>query len=163
MTIISDATALILLAKVSILETFVNRNDVEIPKIVYEEVTRGREKGRVDSMIVENLIQENRLKINSPKGTIKNKIKKLFNLKKGELEVVSLAYEKGDIILTDDKKCLNTAKAAGIGFITSLDVVVTLYRKDAISKEKAVESIDGLEEYGWYAKSLIKDYREVIK
>ena len=38
MTIITDATSLILLAKISILEIFVNRNVVVTSEIVYEEV-----------------------------------------------------------------------------------------------------------------------------
>ena len=93
----------------------------------------------------------------------KSKIEKLFNLKRGELEVISLAFGKKDTILTDDKKCLNAAKALKINFINSLDVIVALYRNGAISRARALESIDVLEEYGWYAKNLIKNYREALK
>ena len=65
--------------------------------------------------------------------------------------------------MSDDKKCLNAAKALGINFITSLDVVTAMYKKHIITKEKALRCIEGLEEYGWYAKDLIKKYREAIK
>ena len=163
MTIIADATALILLAKVSVLEIFVNRNNVIISKIVYEEVAKGKETGRKDSILVEKLVKENKLNLKTSNKSIKDSIEKLFNLKAGELEVVSLAYKTKHTILSDDKKCLSAAKALEIDFITSLDVVAALYKKRIVSKEKALECIDGLEEYGWYAKDLIRLYREVIK
>ncbi len=163
MTIIADATALILLAKVSVLETFVGRNEVITSELIYEEVAKGKEKGRTDSMLVERLLQERKLKLKNPEKTVKEKIRKLFNIHKGELDAVSLAYKTNHTVLTDDKKCLNAAKALEIDFITSLDVVLALFKKEAVSKEKAVECLEKLEEYGWYSKELIKGYREAIK
>lgn len=163
MTIIADATALILLSKVSILEIFIKRNKVITSKIVYEEVARGKETGRDDSILVEKLVKEKKLKTNAPDKSVKNNIEKLFNLKAGELEVVSLAYKKKHTILSDDKKCLNAAKALGIDFMISLDVIIVLYKKKVITKEKVLECIDRLEEYGWYSKDLIKIYREEIR
>jgi len=163
MTIAIDATALILLSKVSILEVFTKRNKVIAPEIVYYEVTRGKEKGRTDSLIVEKLTREGNIDIETPQKAVKNRIESVFNLKKGELEVISLAYKTKRTILTDDRKCLNVAKVLGIGFITSLDVIIALYKKKAIAKGKALKCIDRLEEYGWYAKDLIEDYREAVK
>ena len=163
MTIVADATALILLAKVTVLEKFANRNEVIISKIVYEEVIIDKEKGRKDSILVEKLVQEKKLRIKIPKKTIKTKIEKLFNIRAGELDVVSLTYKTKHIILSDDKKCLNTAKALGMDSITSLDVVIAMYKKSVINKEKAMECIEELEEYGWYSKDLIKHYKEELK
>ena len=163
MTIIADSTALILLAKASVLETFVKRNNTIASKIVYEEVVKGKELGRSDAILVEKLVSENKLNVKTPKASVKIRIQKLFNIKAGELEAISLAYKTKDIILSDDKKCLNTAKALGIDFINSLDVIIALYKKKAITKEKALNCIEELEEYGWYSKDLIKLYREAIK
>ena len=140
MTIISDAVSLILLAKISLLETFANRNKIVVPNLVYEEVIKGKEKGRWDSMLVERLAAEKKLIINISDKIKENKIRKLFNLKGGELEVISLAFDK-HLVLTDDKKCLNAAKALNLGFITSLDVVMALYNKKAVTKRKALECI----------------------
>lgn len=162
MTIISDAVSLILLAKISLLETFANRNKIVVPNLVYEEVIKGKEKGRWDSMLVERLAAEKKLIINISDKIKENKIRKLFNLKGGELEVISLAFDK-HLVLTDDKKCLNAAKALNLGFITSLDVVMALYNKKAVTKRKALECINMLEEYGWYVKDLIRNYKEMIK
>lgn len=163
MTIIADSSSLILLSKVSVVEIFVKRNRVFASRLVYEEVVRGKEKGREDSMRVEKLVQERLLKIRAPEQSIKVKIEKLFNLKKGELEVISLSYKTRHTVLTDDKKGLNAAKALDINFITSLDVIAALFKRGAINRKKARDSMDGLEEHGWYAKDLVKSYRELIK
>lgn len=163
MTIICDATSLILLAKVDLLEIFVKRNNVIVPKLVYDEVIKGKEKGRGDSMLVQRLVIEKHLSVKYVNKSLKNKIEKLFNLRGGEQEVIALAFKKKHTILSDDKKCLNAAKALKIDFITSLDVILALYKKGAISKERALECIDTLEDYGWYAKNLIQNYKEAIK
>ena len=163
MTIISDGTSIILLTKAGLLELFVNRNKVIVPKLVYGEVVKGKIKGRGDSMLVEKLVTEKKLSVMPVNKATKNKIEKMFNLKGGELEVISLALGKPHAIITDDKKCLNAAKALKINFITSLDVIAVFYKKGIIKKESALECIDILEEYGWYARDLIKSYKEAIK
>lgn len=163
MTIISDATSLILLAKAGLLETFAGRNKIIVPRLVYEEVIKGKDNGREDSMLVERLAAEKKLLVSLPKKSAKNKIEKLFNLRGGELETIAVAFGQRHTILSDDKKCLNAAKALNIDSITSLDVVVAMHKKGVISKEKATDCLDKLEEYGWYARDLIKVYREVIK
>ncbi len=163
MTIIADATALILLAKITLLETFIDRNKVIIPETVLKEVLKGKEKNRIDSMLLEKLSNERKLNIQTPSEQTKINIKKLINLKKGELDVISLAYKTNNIILSDDKKCINAAKVFGISFITTPDVVIIMYNKKVITKNKAILSIDKLEEYGWYSKDIIKNHRRKIK
>lgn len=163
MTIISDAVSLILLVKLSILEILAENNEIIMPILVYEEIAKGKDKGREDSLLIGRLVAERVLSIKSPENKFKDDIKRIFNLKGGELEVLSLAIGKTSAILTDDKKCINTAKALKINFITSLDVVAALYKKGRISKEKALESLNGLSEYGWCSRDLVKSYREAIK
>ena len=163
MTIVSDATSLILLAKVGLLETFVTRNAVVMPPMVYGEVVKGKNKGRLDALLVERLVDEKKLSISIPDDETKAKIEKLFNVRGGELEVLALAFETKRTIVTDDKKCFNAAKALKLSFITSLDVVVALRRKNVISKQVALQCIESLDSYGWYTKGLIKTYEEALK
>ena len=163
MTFVSDATSLILLAKVGLLELFTGRNPVVVPQRVFEEVAKGKDKGRLDAFLVEKLRDEKKLGINFPNEETKAKIQKLFNIKGGESDVLAVSLETRAIILTDDKKCLNAAKALKLEFATTLDVITALSRKGAISSERALKCIDGLEEYGWYAKDLIKIYKEAVK
>ncbi len=163
MTLVSDATSLILLAKVELLETLVTRNAVVMPPKVYEEVAKGKDKSRLDALLVERLVAEKKLNIAVPGNEIKAKIEKLFNVHGGELEVLAIALATKRTIVTDDKKCLNAAKALNLSFITSLDVVVALRRRGAISKQVALQCVERLGSYGWYAKDLIKTYEEALK
>ena len=163
MAIVCDASSIILLAKASALETFTNRNAIYISPIVYMEVIKGKEKGRFDSLLAEKLVKNGNIKIQKLNNLVKKQIEDLFNIKKGGLETISLSYKTKNTVLTDDKKCLNVAKALDIGFITSLDVIIALMKKRAISKEKAKDCIEKLEQYGWYDKDLIKTYMEEIK
>ena len=163
MTIVSDATSLILLAKVGLLEKFVTRNAVVMPSAVYVEVAKGKDKGRLDALLVERLVDEKKLGISVPDNETKVRIEKLFNVHGGELEVLAIALGTKKTILTDDKKCFNAAKALKLSFITSLDVVVALYKKGVISKQAALQCVENLDSYGWYAQGLIKTYKEAVK
>ncbi len=164
MTIVIDASSLILLSKISVLEKLLIKNKCISPKLVYEEVIKGKEKGRKDSLLIERLFSERKILLENSDKIITNKIRNMYNLKGGELEVVSIAFGKKDrIILSDDRKCINVSKALKIDFITSLDVVVALYKKKHTSREKAINCIEKLEEYGWYRKDIIKYYREVLE
>ena len=163
MTIVSDATSLILLAKVGLLEAFVTRNAVVTPPTVYEEVAKGKDKGRLDALLVERLVDEKKLGISVPDNETKARLEKLFNVHGGELEVLAIAVTTKKTIVTDDKKCFNVAKALKLNFITTLDVVITLYRKGAISKQSALQCVENLDGYGWYAKDVIKMYQEAVK
>ena len=163
MTLVADASSLILLAKSGVLKDFIQEKKIMIPQRVYEEIIAGKEKFREDAFLIEKLVKENKIEVVKPNEKIKEQVRKLFGLSGGEQEAISLALEKRLSIITDDKKCLNAAKAIGIDFITSLDVIVALYKKRVINKEKALECVDRLEEYGWYANDIIKSYKEAIK
>ena len=106
MTFVSDATSLILLAKVGLLELFANRNSVVVPQHVFDEVVKGKDKGRVDAFSVEKLRDEKKFSITFPKEETKAKIQKLFNIKGGELDVLAISLETKATVLTDDKKML---------------------------------------------------------
>jgi predicted nucleic acid-binding protein len=163
MTIVADSTAIILLAKTNLLETLAKRNKIVIPEIVHAEVAKGKEKSRNDSLLTEKLVANGNLKVKTANPNVKADIMKLFNLKGGELEVVSLARDSKLTILSDDKKCINVAKALGIEFITSLDVVITMWKNGVITKERALDCLGKLDDYGWYGRDVIKSYSEVLK
>lgn len=161
-TIVCDASSLILLSKSGLLKAVVKRNKIIIPKKVYEEIIKGKDKGRRDAFVIEKLVTEKKIKIKKLDEKEKNEIKKMFNMHGGENETLTLANKSNNTVLTDDKKCINAAKALGIDFITSLDVVITLYKKKVIDRKETQERLDGLSEYGWYKKNVIEKYRRMI-
>lgn len=162
MTLIADASSLVLLAKPNIITHLLKRNKVIIPVAVYEEVIKGKEKGRYDAFLIERLVREKKLTITKVNKKLKEKVRKLFGLYAGEGEVLTLALQNKFTVLTDDRKCLNAVKAANLKFITSLDVIFALFNKKVISKQKALESFNMLEEFGWYKKKVIEKYRRLI-
>src|SRR3989344_4470072 len=152
MTIVSDATALILLSKAGLLEIFAERNKIIMPVSVFQEVMDGKGKGRLDAMQTEILVEQKKIKVVNPSEKLRNRINKTLNLKKGELDVVSIAFQKKYSILADDKKCLNAAKALKLDYMTSLDIIIALWKKNEINRQKALESINKLEDFGWHSK-----------
>ncbi|MGV8152448.1 MAG: hypothetical protein ACP5OG_05180 [Candidatus Nanoarchaeia archaeon] len=163
MTIIVDASSLILLAKISLLEKLIEQNQVIIPEKVYIEVIKGKEKAMLDALLVEKLVDNKKVLVQKVDTEKYDKIFRLFGLWAGEAEVLALAIDKKLPIITDDKKCLNASRAANIPAITALDVVIVLFKKEYINKEKAIKALETLEEYGWYKKDIIKFYKEKIK
>src|SRR3989344_7581379 len=160
MTLIADASSLILLAKAEILSALIEKNEIIIPEKVHEETARGKEKGMPDSFLIEKLIEENKIKVEKANEKTKGKVKEMFGLWAGEGEALSLAIEHNKPIITDDKKCINAAKAANISFMTSPDITIALFQKKQIDKKKAVFAIEKLEEAGWYKKEIIEIYKE---
>jgi predicted nucleic acid-binding protein len=65
------------------------------------------------------------------------KVWKLFGLWAGEAEVLALSLDRKLPIIRDDKKCINAAKATSTNFITTLDLVIILFKKGYINKENA--------------------------
>ncbi len=163
MTLIADASPLILLGKISLLTKLLEKNKLIIPEKVYLEVIKGKEKGFLDAFLVERLVKEGKIKIEKVDKKIYEKIWKLFGLWAGEAEALGLALKTKCPLITDDKKCLNASKATNIKVITSLDVVISLFKKKQIDKNKALKALRMLEEYGWYKNDIIKFYRGKIK
>ena len=162
MTIVADASSLILLSKAGLAEELAQKISVIIPQKVYEEIIKGLEKGRYDSILIQRMVAEKIVIVEKADPKIMKRMQSLFSLHGGELEVISLA-KKDSTILTDDKKCMNAAKALKINCITSPDAIVALWKTGAISKIKAQEGITSLEEYGWYSKKIMKHYEEAMK
>ena len=163
MTIASDATAIILLSKVGVLELFAYRNAVAMAKSVYLEVMKGKERGRLDAMLTERLVLERKLRVLPVHKQTRTYVEGLLSIKKGELDTVALAYKNRYLVLTDDKKCINAAKALGLPFMNSLDVIVAMWKNKVIDSKKAMDCISSLEDFGWYSKELIKTRREMIR
>lgn len=158
----ADASSLILLAKAGVLETFAARNRTVLPKRVYDEVVRGKEKGRLDSLLVEKLVQQGNLVVAEPAKATRSHIERTFGLRGGEADVTALALERKSAILTDDKKCMQAAKVLNIDFTTSLGVVVGLYKHGALARRGAEEALAALETYGWYHPDMVREYRRAL-
>ena len=163
MTIVADASSIILLSKIGLLKTTVVEFEIVIPKRVYDEVMAGKVNGRLDALETEKLVIDKKI-ITVDAGTKqKDEVKQISGLFAGENEVVAYAKNKKLDVLTDDKKCINAAKSFGLMFMTTLDVVVKFHKKGLIKKYDTIECLNKLENYGWYKHDVLDMYRRMIK
>lgn len=159
---IADSSTLILLAKSGLLDIFIKNNKIKITNIVYEESTV--EKESFDAKLISQRIRENKIQIkNIANMTLYSKLIHDFNLGKGEAESIALAFEEKDIVLSDDKKAINTCRILNIKFTTALNILVGLNKNKTINKEKAKIILKKLEDYGRYSQDLIKKIEEDLK
>lgn len=136
MKVVMDSDVLIKFTKTGCKEAIVSSLDVSIPVRVYNE-TVTESKGCLDA----NRIQEN---INN--GMIQ--VLGLPSSDKGELEALKLYRSGGfELIVSDDRKFLNSLDRNGIPYLTSSSMVVYRLYNNKISHEDTIKYIDNLKMY----------------
>ncbi len=162
--IVIDSSSLILLSKATVLETVCALNVIVIGRSVYEEsVARGREKGRPDSLIIEKLVAEGKIKVLAGPPKEMAILEASYGIRVGENETVAIALStRGAKILTDDRKNMTVSKTLGIRFMIALDAVVELGCNGRITKEKAKEAFESVAGNGWIREEIIKERREKL-
>ena len=159
---ITDSSTLILLAKCGLLDLFIKRLYLEIPNKVKDESTIV--KDTFDSKLITKRIKEHKIHVSKINNLLfYNNLLRDFNFGKGEAEAITLAFEKKETLLIDDKKAINACKILGIKFITALNVLVMLYKNKTINFETAKIILKKLMEYGRYSKELIRKVEEDLK
>ncbi len=165
----SDASTLILLQKIDLLDKLVKNFKIIISEGIYEEaVLKGKARKFSDSYQIENKINENLIKIVKIKG--KNKAHEMINefgIGEGEAEAIVLfLQEKADILATDDHRSINVCKVYKIPFMTALTFVLDSCKRKILRKNEAKEMVENLGVYGRYKDELIDktlSYLEVEK
>ena len=156
--IISDASTLILLQKIILLDKLVKNFNFIISHEVYNEaVEKGKKVKSKDSYLIESKINKKIIKIKNIKDKKRvNKIINEFSLEKGEAEAIALfLQEKADVLAIDDHKAINVCKIYKIPFMTALTFVITAFDTKLIGREEAKEMIRYLDIHGRYKDELI--------
>ena len=163
--IVSDSSTLILLAKASVLETVAGADELAIPECVYEEsALRGKEKARPDSLIIEKLVAEGKIKVKKAPPGEKEQLRTSFGITGGENQTVALALaEKSSLVLTDDKKNMTVCRTLGIPYMIALDCVLDLFSSGRITREKAKEAFETISSAGWLSEEIIKSRRDLLE
>ena len=154
--IVFDASTLILLAKIDLLQLVLNQYSGVIPEIVKEEVVY---KDVIDAKLIIQQIKEGKLIVN--KNPDKSKIKlilKDFPLGKGEAAAIIFAKEKDSVLATDDGLAIKVCKIFGIKFITAIHFLI----EAKLEKSLAIAKLNLLQKYGRYSPEIIKDASERI-
>lgn len=162
--IIFDASTLILLAKIDLLELFISnfQEKVLVPESVALEVARA---GYEDSPLILKLIENKKISILKTKNKRQSdKLMLDFNIDQGEAEAISLAVQENiRFIATDDRNAIRACKMLKIDFITAIAVLIRAYEKTLIDKNEALLKLQRLGYIGRYSKAIIADAERQIK
>jgi len=162
--IVLDASAVILLAKIDLLEIFVSNfsGRVLIPEKVREEVCI-EEMG--EAPLIVKLIKDKKIQVLKVKnGKPTKKLMDDFNIDTGEAEAIILALqEKVSIIATDDRNAIRACKILKIEFTTAIAVLIRAFEKNLIDKDEALIKLRKLELVARYSRAIVEDARKRIE
>ena len=155
--IVKDSMVLIHLAKITLLEKSCDYfKIVIIPKKIYEEVLKGKNKGYEDVIIIENMVKSEKIIVKEIKDQDFIKKANNLNIKEGEAEAVALYWqEKANYLATDDDNVRKKFNILDINIIGTPSIIVSLFKEKLITKEKFLESTKKLKSLGWFNNTVI--------
>ena len=159
--IVFDASTLILIAKVDLLDLFFANITVSVA--IPGEVAReccGSQKA-LDAKKIQKARDESRIKtIAITNRRFVAKLQADFSLGKGEAEAVALAInEKAQLLGIDDRNGINACKLLGLAFATAVGILIRSREKGLLEGPQALEKLAQLAKYGRYRDSIIEDAR----
>lgn len=162
--IIFDASTLILLARIEVLELFVSnfQGKILIPHSVEIEALK---KDREGTPLIEKLIKRKEIQVIYVKD--KNQVEKLmddFNIGIGEAEAICLALKKeARTVATDDRNAIRACKMLHIDFITAITFLIRAFEKGLLERDEALIKVQRLSNIGRYSKVIIEDAIKQLK
>ena len=155
--IVFDASTLILLAKIDILQLVLNKYGGVIPESVKEEIIF---KKAMDTELIVQQIKDGNLALEkNPNKDKMNHILKDFPLGRGEVAALIMAKEKDIVLATDDGLAIKVCKIFGVKFATAIHFLIGA----GLDKSLAIEKLKLLKKYGRYSADIIKDTEERIR
>lgn len=159
--LIFSSSTLILIAKVELLDTFLNNIGMEIaiPKAVEDECCGG--KKTLDALFIRKALDDSGIKVRGLRNRkLVAKLEEDFSMGKGESEAIALALqEKALLVGIDDKNGMNACKLAGIPFTTALGILVRSREKGLIDRSDALMKLSALAKFGWYRNSILENVK----
>ena len=154
--IVFDASTLILLAKIDILQLVLHKYSGVIPEFVKEEIIY---RNAMDTELIVQQIKDGNLAVDKNPGKDKMKhILKDFPLGRGEVAALIIAKEKDSVLATDDGLAIKVCKIFGVKFITAIHFLI----EAGLDKSLAMAKLKLLKKYGRYSADIIKDAEERI-
>lgn len=163
--VVFDSSTLILLAKVELLDSFLDgyKGKVLIPREV--EAESCRKKKSYDALLIQKRIQEKKIRVAGvKKGGLCNKLMQDFRIGRGEAEALVLALEKkAKLVVTDDKHTIKACRLLKVPFTSAIAILVGMTDRGMIDIESAKTRLEALTKYGRYSKQIIKMAKERLK
>jgi hypothetical protein len=148
MIAISNAGPLIHLAQIGCLEWLTDLFEkVIIPIEVYNEtVLEGKKNNCADAILIEKMIKNGFIEVYGEESKIERVFQSEF-LHEGELSTINLALSLGEeIILLDDEEARISARKLKLKVKGTLGILLDIYTKKIISKDKAIKSLRRINE-----------------
>ncbi len=162
--IVFDASTLILLARIELLDMFVRDfpGKVLIPETVKVETIGGDREG---SRIIERLIEDGQIVVKKVKNTgLVKKFRSDFCIDAGEAEALALALEEQTaIIATDDRNAIKASKLLRLDFITAIAVLVRAVEKGRVARDDGIVKLGKLRSIGRYGRPILEDAETRIR
>lgn len=162
--VVFDASTLILLARIEILELFVSnfQGKVLIPHSVEIEALKKDKEG---TPLIEELIKRKKIQVIYVKD--KNQVEKLmddFNIGIGEAEAILLALRKNiRVVATDDRNAIRACKMLHLEFITAIAFLIRAFEKRFLERDEALIKVQRLSNISRYSKTIIEDAIKQLK
>lgn len=162
--IVFDASTLILLAKIELLDIFISSfsGRISIPEIIKDEVCI---KGKEETPLIMRLIEGR--KIHVSKVTADKAVKKImddFHIDVGEATAIIFALdEKASLVATDDRNAIRACKALKLDFTTAVAILIRAFEKNLIDKTEALIKLQKLGSVARYNRAIIEEARKLIQ
>jgi predicted nucleic acid-binding protein len=163
--LVFDASTLILLAKVELLDIFLDdfQGSPLLPAAVQAESTG--EPRRPDGLLIWQRIQEGRLTVQEiQQPGVLSRLLQDFRLGLGEAEAIVLALEIGEsaVVATDDRNAIRACKVLRIGFVTSLGILARAVERGLVTGEEGARFLEKLRAYGRFRNEVIEEVSRQI-
>lgn len=160
---VSNTSTIVLLAKVGCLEDFIEISPtIEVPLQVKKEALF--EKDSYYAKLIQKLIQDKKIIVVLVKEAQMTKIMSQFRLDEGEAATYILFdSKKHKAILTDDGELIKLCKLERIPFICAMAIIISLFEKKRLSKEKTISKLEELYKIGRYSKRLYEHFKLEVK
>lgn len=162
--IVFDASTLILLAKMDLLDVFVSnfRGGISIPELIRDEVCI---QGREETPLLTRLIKDKKIHVSKVKADkAVRKIMNDFHIDAGEAEAIILAlHEKASLVATDNRNAIRACKVLKLDFTTAVAILIRAFEKNLIDKAEALIKIQKLESVARYNRAIIEEARKLIE
>lgn len=163
--IVFDASTLILLAKVDLLQTFLDdyHGEIMIPAAVWSEAATPAQ--RADAIAIRRAIADRRIAVRKVRSGAKvRRLMADFALGRGEAEALALALEtKAHLVATDDRNAMLACKLLRLEPVTAIAVLVRARQKGRLSQDQAERRLKELARYGRYAAAIVEDARRLVR
>lgn len=151
------------LAKMTLLATSCQVfGPVYVPPRVRDEVLAGKEKDYPDAAVVEQAIEDGAIEAVDLGDDARDDLAELekLSVRGGEAHAIALCWQEGiDRLATDDDNVRDKQEILGIRCLGTPALLVGLYRRGAIAREKAMRAVEVLERVGWFSQAVLDTAR----